>query len=470
MTHDQLGQSLRSIAGRARRLMAQFDPRSHAPRRYLPRLLAGGACCALLIAGWKMTGQQGALANVMSSPPRLSVASAPVSLQRVSIEVQPGETLQAAVTRLGVSPEEAQSVIAALAQGLDVVNVKAGLSFEAAMAQPDGTTPYARVASLSLRTGPTTLLMLARGPADSFNTRRVEEPVHEETVVAQGSMEGSLYEAALRAGATPELTAEAAKLFASKVDFSRDIQPTDRFRLVFDHKVTGTGRAVDYGELLYAEIGANGATSRFYRYQPLNAAEPQFYDENGRNIRGFLLHTPVEAARVTSTFGMRMHPILGYTRMHQGIDFGAPIGTPVYAAGDGVVAEAQWSNGYGRWLEIRHAGGWATGYGHLSGWAVKPGQVVHQGQLVAYVGNTGDSTGPHLHYEIIKNGEKINPLSARAPEGSSLDGRELVAFRQQKARVDAAIAAKSAPAPRVQVAQNTLRSPAGNGGLRIALR
>ncbi len=133
---------------------------------------------------------------------------------------------------------------------------------------------------------------------------------------------------------------------------------------------------------------------------------------------------------------MRMHPILGFTKMHTGIDFGAPIGTPVFAAGDGVVKEARWAGGYGRWLQIQHNGEWATGYGHLSGWAVHEGEHVHQGEVVAYVGSTGRSTGPHLHYEVIFDGQKINPIGAKVPQGTILGGRELVAFKAERSRID----------------------------------
>ena len=146
--------------------------------------------------------------------------------------------------------------------------------------------------------------------------------------------------------------------------------------------------------------------------------------------------------RVSSGFGMRLHPILGYTRMHPGIDFAAPKGTPVYAAGDGVIAEKRWAGGYGNWLMIKHQGGWATGYGHLSAYAagVHPGQSVHQGQLVAYVGSTGLSTGPHLHYEVINKGAKMDPRNAKVPSGTVLGGRDLVAFNAQRNRIDTLIA------------------------------
>ena len=252
-------------------------------------------------------------------------------------------------------------------------------------------------------------------------------------------MNGSLYESAEAAGATPAITADVVKLFSHKLDFSRDIHPGDEFKMVFDRKVTESGRTVDTGDLLYAEIGAKGKVTRFYRYQA-SGAQPEYFDETGKNIKGMLLRTPVDGARITSGFGMRMHPLLGYTRMHQGIDFGVPVGTPVYAAGDGVVEEARWAGGYGRWMKLKHSGGWETGYGHLSQWAVHAGAHVHQGQVIAYSGSTGESTGPHLHYEVIKNGAKINPKGANAPSGTILAGRDLNGFKAEKAHVDTLIA------------------------------
>jgi murein DD-endopeptidase MepM/ murein hydrolase activator NlpD len=143
---------------------------------------------------------------------------------------------------------------------------------------------------------------------------------------------------------------------------------------------------------------------------------------------------------------MRLHPILGFTKMHTGIDFAAPVGTPVYAAGDGEVVKAEWSNGYGKWLQIKHSGGIETGYGHLSRWAVKAGEQVHQGQVVAYVGSTGRSTGPHLHYETIVNGKKIDPSHFKAPAGVVLGGQQMAAFKAEKARIDTLLTRKVAAA------------------------
>jgi len=361
----------------------------------------------------------------------------------IPVKIQRGETFEAAVRRVGVAPADARQVVGALAKAFDTINIKAGMAFDAAVAQPRDRHGPVRLIGLSMRTGPATAITLSRSFDGALRLRELEEKVRDDTTVAQGAMQGSLYESAEAAGVTPTLTAQVVKLFSHKLDFSRDIHSGDKFRLVFDRKVTESGRTIETGDLLYAEIGAKGQVTQFYRFQSPGGGEAQYFDALGKNIKGFLLRTPVDGARITSGFGMRMHPLLGYTRMHQGIDFGVPTGTPVFAAGDGVVEEARWAGGYGRWMKLRHNGGWETAYGHLSGWAVRPGAHVHQGQVIAYSGSTGESTGPHLHYEVIKGGVKINPKGANAPGGTVLEGRQLADFRSEKAHIDALLSGAS---------------------------
>ncbi len=352
------------------------------------------------------------------------------------VKVQSGETLQAAVQRTGVAADEAGTIVQTLGKAMDTIHIKAGLAFQAVVAAPRDHRGPTRLIGLSMKTGPATAVTLSRTFDGALKLRELEEKVTDETTVAQGNMSGSLYESALKAGADSHMVAEAVKLFSHKIDFARDIHPSDTFKMVFDRKVTESGRTIETGDLLYAELGAKGQTTRFYRFN--DNGHVDYFDELGKNIKGFLLKTPVEVARVTSSFGMRLHPLLGYTRMHAGIDFGAPTGTPVFAAGAGVVKEERWAGGYGHWLKIEHQGGWATGYGHLSRYAagLHVGEKVAQGQIVAYVGSTGMSTGPHLHYEIMKGNQKLNPSSAAVPQGTILAGRELIAFRAQKAHVD----------------------------------
>jgi len=432
--------------------MQEFDPRRPS-FRIAPRLFVVGAGVAALAIGWRLT----AAAPAGPTGPKLLDGAAFAALQHeafaqaeaqpgfarpesINVKVLPGETFEAAVRRVGVAPDEARQAVRALGETFDTVNIRAGLAFEAAVAKPRDRRGPARLIGLSLRTGPATAITLSRTFDGALRLREMEEKVTEETAVAQGEMEGSLYASAAHAGATSEITAQVVKLFAHKLDFSRDIKAGDKFRMVFDRRVTESGRTVEAGDLQFAEIEAKGGTTRFYRFKAADMSEAQYFDDSGKNIRGFLLRTPLDGARITSGFGRRLHPLLGYTRMHAGIDFGAPTGTPVYAAADGVVQEAKWAGGYGRWVKIRHTTKFETAYAHLSGWAVKAGQRVRQGQVVGYVGSTGRSTGPHLHYEVIMAGQKVNPKSAKVPQGTILEGRELAAFRLQKARIDGLLA------------------------------
>jgi murein DD-endopeptidase MepM/ murein hydrolase activator NlpD len=417
--------------------------------RPTPRLLAGTAGVAILALGatFALT-QRAPEAPAPLDPAAVSAlqhaaftqAEAQPGFGRpetVPVKLQRGETLEGAVRRAGVGPAEAQLVVAMLGKTMDTVHVKAGLMIQAAIAQPRATPTSAgpgeaRLIGLSLRTGPASAITISRSFDGALRLRELDEKLRDETAVADGSIQGSLYESAEHIGATPQITAEVVKLFAHKLDFQRDIQPGDAFRLVFDRKVTEAGRTVEAGALQYAEL--HGV--KFYRFA--RGSDVEYFDEFGKNIKGFLLRTPVDGAHITSLFGMRKHPILGYTRAHQGIDFGAGTGTPILAAGDGVVAQAGPWGGYGNWLRIRHNAGWDTGYGHISRFAkgIHPGVRVHQGEVVAYVGSTGLATGPHLHYEIWQNGQRVNPIGAKVPQGTVLAGVELSRFKDQKAHID----------------------------------
>ena len=437
--------------------MQEFDPRQTAAVRLAPPVFVALATFSAVLLGWQMIQREETRgAGSAASAPALDSAAL-ANLQRqafaqaalrpgmappisVMIKVLPGETLEAAVRRAGVGKAEAQQAVQMLGRAFNTVNIKAGMGFQAAIAKPLGQQGSTQLVGLSLRVGPATAVTLSRAVDGALHLHKMEETVVDQTTVAAGRMGNSLYVSAQKAGATPELTAQVVKLFAHKLDFSRDVQADDRFSMVFDRKVTSSGRTVAAGNLLFAEIKAKGSATRLYRFKTPGMSEAQYFDQFGKSIRSLLLRTPLDSVRITSSFGMREHPILGFTRMHAGIDFGAPTGTPVYAAGDGVVERAEWAGGYGRWLQIKHGGGFETGYGHLSRWAVRPGQHVHQGQVVAYVGSTGLSTGPHLHYEIMQNGRKVNPSAFKAPSGSVLGGRELAVFKAEKARIDQLVA------------------------------
>lgn len=378
-----------------------------------------------------------AQAASLGALPFLSAGERPRPSETATLTIGPGETVADALLRTGADPADAARAAGALAAAM-APGPADGVIYAALV--PAQSFGEAHLTGVSFHADAAALVTAAPSSDGVWRVNAVQEPIRSETAVAAGVVRGSLYSSAIWAGADPTAIGEALSLFSRRLDFARDLDQGDNFRLVFDRQTTESGRAVAPGALLYAELDASDGPVRFYRFE--RNGQTQWFDAMGRDMRGFLLRTPVDGARVTSGFGMRLHPILGYSRMHQGVDFGASMGTPVYAAGDGVVAEAGWRGGYGNWVRVTHQGGWDTGYGHLSAYApgVRPGIAVRQGQVIAYVGSTGQSTGPHLHYEIWRNGERLNPLAVRPAEGVQLRGAELAAFAARRARVDAVLA------------------------------
>ena len=449
--------------------MAQFDPRRQ-PMRIAPHMLTAVAAISVaLFAGRAYQPAQAEEVPALSAAQIAALeaqafasAGAPAGLtapEAVPVQIRRGETFEQAVRRTGVAAEEASAVAATIANAFDLTELRAGLRFETAIAKPRDGRGDARLIGLTMRTGPASQLTVSRSFDGALRLRSLEEKVTHETVVLKGDVERSLSASARELGATASIVRAASRLFATKFDLQRDIRASDEFTLVFDRDVTEAGRTVDVGALLYAEL--KGKT--FYRFQPAGAKEPQFFDENGKNLRSAMMRTPLQSfRRVSSNFGVRTHPISGYRKMHQGIDFAAGSGTPVVAPADGVVVEARRWGGYGNWLRIRHANGLESGYGHLSRYAsgVRAGQRVSQGQVVAYVGSTGASTGPHLHYEIWRRGQRINPAGIRTQEGTELAGADLVAFRAEKARIDRIIASGGQRRPAVQQASAAGLRPA----------
>jgi murein DD-endopeptidase MepM/ murein hydrolase activator NlpD len=251
-----------------------------------------------------------------------------------------------------------------------------------------------------------------------------------------------VYRAALSYGMNSTMIAQIIKLLASNVDFQAQLKPTDRLEAFFS-VADDSGKATDDSELLYVNAKFGDAETRFYRFQDPDDNSIDYYNEQGKSIRQFLLRNPVPNGTFRSGFGMRRHPILGFSRMHTGVDWAAPRGTPILAAGNGTVEKASWdSGGFGNQTMIRHANGYVSSYNHQSAIAknVTAGSKVVQGQVIGWVGTTGLSTGPHLHYELIVNGNRVDPLRIRLPGGKSLDGQALAQFDKERGRIDELLA------------------------------
>jgi murein DD-endopeptidase MepM/ murein hydrolase activator NlpD len=247
----------------------------------------------------------------------------------------------------------------------------------------------------------------------------------------------SIYETELRNHVPRAVIDDLIRIYSYDVDFQRKVQPGDSFEIFFageDENANDNSK----NEVLYALLTTGGETRKFYRYQTTDDNVVDYYDETGKSAKKFLVRKPVSDGTITSGFGGRNHPILGYTKMHTGVDWGSAMGTPIFAAGNGTIEKADWEGGYGKYIRIRHANGYETAYGHMSGFArgMEAGKKVRQGQVIGYVGSTGLSTGAHLHYEILINGRFVDPMKIKLPRGRVLESTLLAGFDQERTRLD----------------------------------
>ena len=256
-------------------------------------------------------------------------------------------------------------------------------------------------------------------------------------VVVEGNITNNLYNSATSSGMEPGIIIEFARIFGFEVDFQRDIRKGDKFQVMYERYLDDRNKIVKTGKILYAFLDVNNQKIKLYRFEEKNDFD--FYDTNGKSIRKALMKTPINGARLSSPFGNRKHPILGFTKHHNGTDFAAPTGTPIMASGNGTVIKAGWCGNGGNCVRIRHNSSYTTGYGHMSKIATKTGRRVRQGQIIGYVGNTGMSTGPHLHYTVSHNGKFINSQKLKLPSGKILSGEERKQFEIQRIKLDVSL-------------------------------
>jgi murein DD-endopeptidase MepM/ murein hydrolase activator NlpD len=304
------------------------------------------------------------------------------------------------------------------------------------------TTPIGRLLSIAFSPSVEHNITVTRAADGGFTANDEVKQLVAHTHRAGATIDSSLYLAATQAGIPTDVVVAMIKMFSYKVDFQRDLKPGDSFEVYYSYYYTPEGQPARDGNIDYAVMRTGGHEIALYRYQPDPNQPAEYFDAKGGSLRGMLMKTPVDGARISSGFGMRFHPVLGYTRMHKGIDFAVPVGTPVMASGSGIVKVAGRSSGYGNYMRIDMGNGYGFAYGHLSRFApgVRPGSHVHQGEVVAYSGNTGLSTGPHLHYEILQNGTQVNPLKVKVAQGRILAGHDLRDFLYGKLHTDAVLA------------------------------
>jgi len=380
--------------------------------------------------------------NVTNLPKNEPGGSSPLVEER-DVVLRKGETLETALRSYGASPDQIAAITTALSARIKVSGMGEGQRLRILIAPgPRLGDPrqIVRVVVLGDRgiegiaaTNDRGVFVSVTPIVDEVATNDAATSEDDEDESRGGvKLYDSLYETALKNDLPRESVEDLVRIFGYDVDFQRRVSPGDTFEVFY-----GADEEVARPEILFAALTINGEARRVYRYQGDDGGF-DFFDDSGRSLKKFLLRKPISDGILRSGFGSRYHPILGYSRPHTGVDWANRIGTPIVSAGNGTVIKAEWDSGYGRRIEVQHTNGYVTAYSHLSGFGkgVSPGTRVKQGQVIGYLGNTGLSTGPHLHYEVIINGSFVDPLKIRLPRGRELEGRSLADFKRQREQVD----------------------------------
>jgi murein DD-endopeptidase MepM/ murein hydrolase activator NlpD len=395
----------------------------------------------------KTADAQAALANIQLATP---LAATLLSAQGFDAEntvttrdatLQPRETLIELVTEMGVDGAQAARSLQALydAELVDPRRVRPGLNVSA---QFRGETPEtAELISLSLSRDTGSQVLSKRKGDGEFLPMVLQAHTKPTERRIAGTINGSIYQTALAMGAHDQQVVDFAKIFGYDLDFQRDIHPGDKFEIVYEEMVDERGNRVSSGNVLYAALNGKRVTKSYYRFTPDDDGAVDYFNPDGESATKFLMKTPINGARLSSSFGYRRHPISGYSKLHKGTDFAAPSGTPIYAAGHGTIERSNRYGGYGNYVRIKHANGYKTAYAHMSRFAsgMRAGKRVQQGDVIGYVGSTGASTGPHLHYEIYKGSKAINAMTLDLPTGRKLVESPAImkAFVERRDEIDA---------------------------------
>ena len=357
-----------------------------------------------------------------------------------TISVRRGDTLMKVLTRARVNQKEAYKAIAALRKVFKPRDLAPGTKLEIAfLPLSDAADARRSFRGFEFKPDVAKTVAVARSWDNRFEAYVSKTKLVHSQARASGTIRTSLYVDAVKAGIPVPVIVEMIHAFSFDVDFQRDIHPNDGFEVLFDRLLTPEGKLAKSGDVIYATLVLKGKRYPLYRHR-LRDGTLDYFNHKGESVRKALMRTPIDGARLSSRFGRRRHPILGYMKAHRGIDFAAPRGTPIMAAGRGVVVAAGRNGSYGLYVRIRHNTTYSTAYAHMRGIArsIRRGRRVRQGQTIGYVGTTGRSTGPHLHYEILRNNRRINPLGLKLPTGQKLKGKKLKRFMAARREIDKA--------------------------------
>jgi murein DD-endopeptidase MepM/ murein hydrolase activator NlpD len=421
---------------------------THSQARYMVASMQPTAKLSYLTEGiddpYANIGVSAVPQNVTLLPKTASQTTGGTGGNERTVAVRKGDSVGNVLRDLGATADEIKAIVAALgAKGRDGA-LKDGQKLRILLSPVIGGARMqpARVV-LSGDSGVDAVVALSdMGKYVSFDTQSAENAITESSDDEDDPngvrLYQSIYETALRNQIPRPVVDELIRIYSYDVDFQRKVKPGDSFSVLYaGDDETASGEAKN--EVQFASLTVDGETKKYYRYQSPDDGVVDFYDETGKSAKKFLVRKPVADGIMRSGFGVRNHPVLGYTRAHTGVDWAAPIGTPIYASGNGTIEKMGWEGGYGRYIRMRHANGYETAYGHMSAFAkgVDVGKNVRQGQIIGFVGSTGLSTGPHLHYEIIINTRFVDPMKVKLPRGRVLDGSALAGFDKARTRLDA---------------------------------
>ncbi len=360
------------------------------------------------------------------------MAPVPETISRI-VELGEGRTFSRMLVDVGVPSNMAYASSRALGTVYDHRKLKAGEEFTLSITR---LGEEETLDQLIFQPEPTKEISIVRLDTGAYKAVLKTTPLERQRFAARGEIKSSLFGAGEREGVPLAVMASLIRAYSHEVDFQRDLRQGDTFEVLYDQPTAKDGSAVGQGVVVYAALSVSGKKKPLYRVTFGDGAV-DYFDQKGRSIKRSLLRTPLERARVTSRYGMRRHPILGYSKMHKGVDFGARRGTPIFAAGSGVVEKSKYNGAYGRFILLRHNRRTQTAYAHMSRYAkgIHPGGRVKQGDIIGYVGTSGRSTGPHLHYEVRVDRKQVNPLSVSMPVGRILEGKVLREFKKGQKKI-----------------------------------
>lgn len=366
------------------------------------------------------------------------LATPPMQRFTLTLQMAKGDNLMKMLLAQGIDSVTADAALDALREIYDPRQLKVGQKIRLYYQHQNSETKnQAKFAGLDFIPAPSERVIVRHVFDKGFQAVTANRPLTDKRFLTDTKISSSLYSSARATGMSPKLVLELIKLFSFTIDFQREIREGDRLEVLYTRRFDDNGDVADEGEILFAALTNKGARKAYWRFE----RDPEtigYYDDTGESLERLLMKTPLDGARLSSRYGMRKHPILGYTRLHKGVDFAARTGTPIYAAGDGKILAIGRDGDWGKRIRIQHEKGFETFYAHLSRYAknLKRGDSVKQGQVIGYVGRTGLATGPHLHFEVWKETQTMNPLNLSLPPRHLITETETTAFRQTRKEID----------------------------------